>query len=385
MYRYGRVMVICLVWATLLMNVQAQRFDAPSFAQPGPFAVGTRDVVIEGAGRDLRTTIWYPAVGDEAVVRYDFIPLLQVPGRGIRDGEPATDDQPFPLVIFSHGSGGSRVLGLFITEHLASHGFVVMAADHPGNNVQSSLVGEADFITNYAQRPIDVLRQINYATTVLNADDGFLAGRVDTDRIGVMGHSFGGLTALLAGGGRLDFNQLDTFCATHTDDGVCFLQPLEADIAAARGMATAPTGTWEATTDPRIKAIAAFAPWNGPILNVDAITAPTLIIVGSEDLVTPAERDAYSMYDRLSVRRSLVTFELAGHSIFVDECPAVLVNFGVQDVCSDPVWDMVRVHDITNHITTAFFAHHLRGNAQAAALLEPNAVNFTGVTYQVDG
>lgn len=369
---------------TFLTSVQAQRFDAPDLAQRGSYAVGTIDVVIEDGERDLTTTIWYPAIGDEDSVDYDFIPLFSVSGEAIESGEPVMEDAPFPLVIFSHGSGGSRVLGLFITEHLASHGFVVMAADHAGNDVQASLINANDFATNYAQRPLDVLRQLDYATDVLNAPNGFLAGLIDTDNVGVMGHSFGGLTALLASGGRLDFGQLGEFCSEIEDDGVCFLQPLEAEIAAARGLDETPDGVWSATTDPRIRAVAAFAPWNAPILNVDEIAVPTLIAVGGADLVTPAERDAFVMYDHLSAPRSLVTFDLAGHYIFVDICPDVLVAAGAEDACTDLVWDMQRAHDITSHLTTAFFAQHLQGDAEAATLLEPEAIDFTGVAYQID-
>lgn len=369
-----------LLILTLFTRAHAQRFDAPPYAQTGPYAIGVADVTIAGEDRDLTTTIWYPATGENEAIAHNFVTPFRVEGRGIREGQPATENAPYPLVIFSHGSGGSRVLGLFITEHLASHGYVVMAADHPGNS--ASELGNDDFATNYAQRPIDVLRQIDYAADVINAPDGLLDGLIDTEQVGVIGHSFGGLTALLAGGGRLNTDQLSAHCDEQPESGVCFLLPLVEGIATARGLDAVPQGAWPQTTDPRIKAIVALAPWNGPILSVDDIAIPTLTLVGESDSVTPPQRDAFIMYEQLTPPKSLATFALADHYIFVDTCPEVLVRLRRQRVCSDLVWSLPRVHDITNHLVTAFFAQQLKGDVEAAAALTTDAVSFRGVTYE---
>ena len=53
--------------------------------------------------------------------------------------------------------------------------------------------------------------------------------------------------------------------------------------------------------------------------------------------------------------------------------------------CADSVWDMNRTHDLTNHFVTAFLSTELKGDADAATALGPDAVNFTGMRYQAEG
>jgi predicted dienelactone hydrolase len=159
---------------------------------------------------------------------------------------------------------------------------------------------------------------------------------------------------------------------------------LESDIAAARGLSTAPAGTWPATTDPRVRAIIALAPWNAPLLDHSGITRPTLILVGSADDVTVPERDAYASFAALRAPATLVTFDHAGHYLFVDECPPVLLQFDAFSACSDPVWDMARAHDLSRHLITAFLRAHLQQDTAAAAALLPEQVSYPGVTYQVE-
>jgi hypothetical protein len=59
-----------------------------------------------------------------------------------------------------------------------------------------------------------------------------------------------------------------------------------------------------------------------------------------------------------------------------------MVDAGMYVVCSDSVWDMDRVHDLTNHFVTAFLLAELKGDAEAAKALAPENVSFTGVKYE---
>lgn len=383
-----RLLLLSLFMLAAFAPAQAQeRFDAPPYAQRGVYAIGTMELTIEDEDRPLDVTLWYPAdatPGEEPIASYPLSGLLRVPGEAYRDASLAADGAPFPLILFSHGSESSRVLSLFLTEHLASRGFIVMAADHPGNNVDARLNRATDFPVAYALRPFDVLRQLDYAAEVLNAPGGQMEGMIDMEQVGVMGHSFGGWTALSAAGGRVDFPALRAFCEANPNDSVCFLADDEAAVAQARGYDEIPAAPWEAVADERIGAVVALAPWNGPLLELSQVTAPTLIVVGSGDAITLPERDAYDIYDRLPGDRSLMTLELAGHNIFIDACPDLLIQFGFQSTCTDPVWDMARAHDLTNHAVTAFFQATLRGDRDADAALQPNTLDFRGVTFQRD-
>jgi len=387
-----KITVLLLLGGILLtvLSVQAQRPDAPEYGRPGPYLVGTQELTLPDEDRPLDVTIWYPAQPDSSLdedgTTYTLLLLVGVRGQAVRDAQPATSDAPYPLVIYSHGSGSSRVLSLWLTEHLASHGYVVMAANHPGDDVSNTVNNSSDFPLNYAQRPLDVLRQLDLAAD-LNASGAF-AGLIDVDRTAVIGHSFGGYTALSVGGAALNTDQMRDICAANGADNetfgeVCFLVPSIADIAEERGLETVPAGDWPLTTDPRIQAVVGLAPWNGPILSFNDYAKPTLLIVGGADRVTVPERDAFTMYRRITDAPAyLATLELADHYIFIDECPPALLTFGAFDACSDAVWDMTRAHDISRHLTTLFLNGYLRGDSAALNALTPAAVDFRGVRFE---
>jgi len=54
-------------------------------------------------------------------------------------------------------------------------------------------------------------------------------------------------------------------------------------------------------------------------------------------------------------------------------------------MCIDSIWDRDRTNDLTNHFTTAFLLATLKGDADAAAALAPEAVQFPGITYETVG
>jgi dienelactone hydrolase len=121
---------------------------------------------------------------------------------------PRTGPGPFPLVVFSHGTGGSRAGYAFLGEHWASHGYVSLHVQHLGSDQavwqrqpepMKLMKAAALDPENAAQRPRDVSFAIDQAEG-LQAGDGPLAGRLDLARIGLAGHSFGAHTALAVAG-----------------------------------------------------------------------------------------------------------------------------------------------------------------------------------------
>lgn len=394
----------------------AQRPDAPPYAERGPFPVGTREFTIEDEERPLDVTVWYPAVNPddlEEVTEYRVL-IYSLDGRALRDAEPDSANGPYPLVMFSHGSSGLRYQSLFLTEHLASYGFVVVAADHPGNTLFDAILDSDNFVDNmvdnFALRPLDVLRQIDFMDE-LAGPGAIFDGVVDMQRIAVSGHSFGGYTALSVGGAQLDFDTFDAWCANPPDfnqdlepfgvrpllddqvadivEQTCWLQDRTDRMAELRGLDAPPDGLWPATTDPRIRAVVLMAPWNAPLFGetgMASVTAPTLILVGSDDGATYPQRDAVPIFRAVnSASKALVIFDNADHYIFVDECPDEILAFGLYDMCSDPVWDMDRVHDLINHYATAFLRAHLYDDAEASAALQAGTDAFRAVTVTTAG
>ena len=114
-------------------------------AEPGPHAVGRTTLQLDDGSRSrpLVADVWYPAdadaVGDPSV--YQFIPGIEFASESALAEVPVAADGPYPLVIYSHGSGGLRYVASFFTELLASHGFVVASVDHVGNTAVELVAG----------------------------------------------------------------------------------------------------------------------------------------------------------------------------------------------------------------------------------------------------
>ncbi len=183
----------------------------------GPHPVGVRSVELHdaGRGRTLPVEIWYPATAeyagrdldDASRDHYAVLPSTpDVSQDAVRDAEPLAG--PFPLIAFSHGSGGHRRQTTHLCSHFASHGYAVAAPDHVGNTVldQMELFTAAqtsgaepdpnEFLRASAgHRPPDLRLVID---RVLAGEAGLPAAALDPDRVGASGHSFGGWTVLMA-------------------------------------------------------------------------------------------------------------------------------------------------------------------------------------------
>ena len=121
---------------------------------------------------------------------------------------PETGEGPFPVIIFSHGLGGSRDGYRYLGLHWASHGYVSVHLQHKGSD-RDVLKGKLrlkkamrDSIAdprNAINRPLDVRFAIDQMEK-MNGEDTPLKGRLDLRRVGMAGHSFGAWTTLAAAG-----------------------------------------------------------------------------------------------------------------------------------------------------------------------------------------
>lgn len=188
----------------------AFRPSGPRYEDPaalGPHPVGVTRVVLEDTsrGRTLTTEVWYPA--DESArdlppapaesylpPEYAFLTAnATLPLAAVRD-VPLAADGPYPMIAFSHGSGGIRFQNTFQMEHLASHGYVVVAPDHQGNTYFS---GGVSIQQMRIERPLDI-RFVLDRFSDFSADPASpFFGWVDTSLpFGVTGHSFGAYTSV---------------------------------------------------------------------------------------------------------------------------------------------------------------------------------------------
>lgn len=318
--------------------------------QPGEFAVGVASAEVTGArGRKLPVQIWYPAepgsTEGATPATYPF-PGLEVPSESGYADLPVADGE-FPLVVYSHGNGGLRYVSSFLTEHLASHGFIVVAPDHTGNTAIDTFAGTSEPRDQVAlDRPEDVTLTIDAA---LAGSPGFeeVSASIDPESIGVIGHSFGGYTALAVAG-----------------------------------------GVGEVPPDDRVDAIVGLAAATGlDDASLEAIDIPTLVEWASDDQTVEVATNA-PRPDELVPGRPYVRADITGaqHQSFTDICsyqdqlaempelPQALVeavNDYASEGCEDGQLDIDEAHRIINRVTTAFLIEQLRGDDSYVVLLDP--------------
>jgi predicted dienelactone hydrolase len=129
---------------------------------------------------------------------------------------PQGFSQPAPIVIFSHGLASDRQHFAATAKHLASHGFVAVTVEHPGSNSQkfkNLLAGSSNEMFDVSEF-IDRPKDISY---VLDDLERRFSGRSNVQQVGVIGHSFGGYTALAVAGATIDFNYLTKECSQGFD------------------------------------------------------------------------------------------------------------------------------------------------------------------------
>ncbi len=168
---------------------------------------GVRQIAVPSKerGRNLDVTVWYPAQsGGEQVVLGESVFFV---------GTPAMRDAPiangkFPLILLSHGAGlaGNPQAISWIAAPLARQGFVVAAPMHPGNSGKDRSAAETMKIW---LRPADLTETLDTMEK-----DSLFKEHLDQGKIGVLGLSLGGNTALALAGARIDPKRLAGYCDT---------------------------------------------------------------------------------------------------------------------------------------------------------------------------
>ena len=242
----------------------------------GPLAVGVAslDAPDEARGRSFPCELWYPAERGDASGAQSAATALA----GAR-----------PLVVYSHSSGGHRRSATFLCAHLASHGYAVAAMDH--SELVAAELGRRDDETPAARaeridavigsRVPDVRFLLGYLLATASLSGGL---ELDAERIGLVGHSFGGWTVL----------------------AVPDAEPLAGSV-----VALAPGGA----SDPRpgiLPLTLAFG-WGRDV--------PTLVLAAEDDVPIPLD-GVQEMFGRIPGSKRMVVLRRADHQHFVDDVEA---------------------------------------------------------------
>lgn len=358
--------------------------DAPELAARGKYQVGVQTLELVNKGqpdvlnskdgvdplydRPITVEVWYPAdipTGTKSLVTYEEVmgiannpdrPLIPFTfqGRASRNAEPLSKETPFPLVIVSHGYVGSRFLLTYLTENLASKGYVVVAIDH----TESTFRDAAPFASTLVNRSKDVLFVLNEMGQLgKSTAKSFLAGLVNADNTALIGYSMGGYGSLNAAG------------AGYSAGAIQFFKGMTkgSNALALRGHSHA---DYRSTVDARIKAVVAFAPWGMREKVWDAeglkgLKVPTFFVAGSQDDISGYETGIKAIYEgAINTERYLLTYMNARHNVAPNPPPAAALKPGLDFDeyyrYAEPSWDERRINNINQHFVTAFLGIHLK-------------------------
>lgn len=326
--------------------------------------------------RPLETAVWYPAQAG----------VHEEPWRVsiFNAGENAIDapfDTPIisstaklPLVLISHGTGGSAATMAWLAESLAAQGYLVAAVNHHGNTGYEQSARLEGFAV-WWDRP----RDLSVLIDKLLADPRF-GTRIDTDRIGVAGFSIGGYTALAAVGARISYDQWKLFCSNHAADANCKLPPeakftdaeLRDMLANNQRIRNAIAQAGASFQDTRIKSAFVISPALGPVLtkaSLSEIHVPVRVIVGSNDDQTVPDINAKPISKSIP-NAMLDVLPNVTHYTFLPSCNLIGRLFARQ-FCIDPTGiDRDATHIEVGSFAVQFFDETLERRTTAKAATE---------------
>jgi len=324
-----------------------------------PWNVGYRTIAVHDAltRETFPVALWYPTPAAPAPLFVTgALSLCRLPAilcRAISYEMLVTQNGPvaagtFGLIVISHGAAGMALLHRDLAMALASQGYVVAAPTHPrggGNDITGVGV--------WVGRPKQVSSVID---DVLG--DGELGPHIERDRIGVVGHSNGGYTALAVAGAQPSPGADAAHCREHPDD----VRFCSSGGAAAR-QAAREIGQLPALRDPRVRAVVLMAP-NAVRFTDDAlvkVTVPVLVYAAEQDDLTRVQYHAEHLARALP-HADCVLVKGAGHFSFVASFPSVL-KIVVGEAARDPDgFDRDAFHEVMNREVIAFFNRTLRAS-----------------------
>lgn len=357
-------------------------------SKPGPYQVGVTTIhLVDESRKDPKTgkprpiviEVWYPAVDaakntpkDVYNIRRDAPPAVQKKIDSLnlpvpvlkqdahRDAEPLRTEGPYPVILYSHGSGGIRFQSVFQTPHLASHGYVVISPDHHGNTLYDLFLDPnaqdiSKLMLSAQNRPTDMKFAMEAIQKRVQTPGDLLYKLASFKKVGMTGHSFGGLTSILV---------------TRILPNVAVIVP------------QAPAASLMTLLGVRSEHIA---------------HVPAMVLAAQKDNTLEYQKEQKSFYDNMTkdpffdAERHIVSFIKGGHFTFSNICDLDLkkyankLGFGnvsniLNDGCTDQNTPIKEAHQLINHYSTAIFNVLLRNSEKTRVHLKQ--VSTSEIKYE---
>ncbi|MFJ5537589.1 alpha/beta hydrolase family protein [Vreelandella titanicae] len=295
------------------INIENENYDS--------YYIGYKKIEIESnaTGEEFPIAFVYPTKEPSELVEFGPFEMELSIGSEVAQGE-------FPLVIISHGSGGTSLGHRSIAFALVKQGFIVAMPQHPENNYQNN--SAAGTVKNWNNRP-------KHISSVIDAllSNPELSRHIDAEKVAVIGHSAGGYTALAVAGGKANTGHIIELCETNPmlNEPFCGLvkenKMKSVEIQNPR--------------DERVKAIVLMAPVGILFQSKDSLAQveiPTLLLRAEKDneLTEPYHSEIIARNYKDKSMLTYRTVENAGHYSFITPFPeAIISELGA--VAKDPV------------------------------------------------
>lgn len=346
--------------------------DAPDLSYRGDYDIGVRtleiinknqiDILNYSANnpnpkydRPLTVEIWYPSELPENRVEktvyvdeYYTDDSIVFTGRALRNAVPIKGN--FPLIILSHGYPGTRFMMTYLTENLASKGYVVAAISH----TESTIRDQSAFSSTLLNRSLDILFTLNEIDHFSKDKNSFLYNIVDTNNVGLAGYSMGGYGIINVAG------------AGYSENGVKLSWGVPGNHLEIRQSGNE---KYINSLDDRIKAIFAMAPWGASMFwneeTMKGLKIPSFFVAGKQDDVAGYENGVKLFYDwATNSEKHMLVFQNARHNIAPNAYginPLASYKMSSSDFMryNEPSWDNRRLNNIVQHFATAFFGKYL--------------------------
>lgn len=297
-------------------------------------AAGFQFIEIPGNGslQPLKGAVWYPCdqpPGNEKLGPFDLSVVKDCPVMG----------EKLPLVVISHGRGGTFLDHGDTAEALADAGFVVAAINHPGDNAMDK--SRTNDFSVFVERPADIKRLVDFMLGSWTA-----GARIDASDIGMFGFSRGGYTGLVAVGANPHFEKSLRLC-----DGV------DTPLCKQVHNGALP----ELVHDPRIKAAVIADPVSVFFTQDSFSNVKIPVQLWRSELggggVTP--ESVANIVGEIPTKPDVHLVPLSQHFSFMAPCSAEFRQLA-RAICSDgPNFDRISFHQEFNAGVLAFFRNYL--------------------------